>query len=89
MFSLFGKKFKDDEIVLCAENALELEAMLNASHLVVSSEKGVVKLGGKADSEREKSRAMEAVMNSLQGARLEFTRIEDHVKVEDQIRVPV
>lgn len=81
MLSLFGKKFKDGEITLCAENALELESMLNASHLVVSCDKGVVSLGGQADSEREKSRALDAVLHSLQGARLEFARIEDHINV--------
>lgn len=81
MFSIFAKKYKDDEIVLCAENALELESMINASHLAVVSDKGIVKLEGKMKSDRDKSRAMDAVMNSLQGARLDFERIEDHVTV--------
>lgn len=81
MFSLFGKKYKDDEIVLCAENALELESMINASNLAVISDKGIVKLEGKATSERDKTRALDAVMTSLQGARLDFARIEDHVTV--------
>ncbi|MEM7125244.1 MAG: BON domain-containing protein [Chloroflexota bacterium] len=81
MLSLFGKKYKDDEIMLCAENALELESMINSSNLIVVSEKGIVKLEGNANSEREKSRAMDAVLNSLQGARLEFAQIEDHIRV--------
>lgn len=81
MFSLFGKKYKDDEIVLCAENALELESMINATNLAVVSDKGIVKLEGKINTERDKSRAMDAVMYSLQGARLDFARIEDHVTI--------
>lgn len=81
MFSLFGKKFKDDEITLCAENALELESMINASDLVVHSEKGIVTVEGNANSAREKSRALDAIINSLQGSRLNFERIEDHITV--------
>lgn len=84
MFSLFGKKYKDEEITLCAENALELETMVNSSNLVVVSEQGVVKLEGRTANERDKSRAVDTVFSSLQGAGIKFERIEDHINVAAQ-----
>ncbi len=81
MLSLFGKKYKDDEIMLCAENALELESMVDSSNLAVSSQKGIVTLQGRARTERDKSRAMDAVLNSLQGSRLKFERVEDQISL--------
>lgn len=81
MLSLFKKKYQDDALMQCAENALELETMLDASTLSVSSEKGIVVLSGKARTTRDKSRAMDAVLNSLQGSRLKFERVQDNIVV--------
>ena len=78
---IFGKKYKDDEITQCAESALELESMVDSANLAVFSQKGVVTLEGKARTERDKSRAMDAVLNSLQGSRLKFERVEDHISI--------
>ena len=81
MLSLFGKKYKDEEIMMCAENALELESMINSSGMVVQSQKGIVTLQGSAKNEREKIRALDTVVTSLQGSRLKFERVEDRMNV--------
>jgi len=81
MLSLFGNKYKDEEITMCAQNALELESMINSSKMIVQSENGIATLEGSAASEREKFRALDTVMTSLQGSRLKFERVEDQMNV--------
>ncbi|MEZ4661298.1 MAG: BON domain-containing protein [Caldilineaceae bacterium] len=77
----FSKKYDDSQIIACAESALEIESMLQAKDLSVTSEKGVVMLNGKVRSRIDKSRATDVVLNSLTGASLKFERIVDNIVV--------
>ena len=75
------QKFDDDQIVLCAQSALEVETTLNASDVNIESDKGVVTLIGKVRSRIDKNRAAIAVQQSLIGAQLKYDRIIDDIVV--------
>ena len=77
----FSKKFNDSEIIACAENALEIESMIQSKDLAVTSDHGVIMLSGKVRSRIDKSRATDVVLNSLTGASLKFERIVDNIVV--------
>ena len=75
------QKFDDDQIMMCAQSALEVETMLNATSLNVESEKGIVRLVGKVRSKIDKSRAATVVQHGLIGAQLKYDRIVDDIVV--------
>ncbi len=79
MSLLFGKKFKDEELIAAAENALSDEPTLNVSNLTVTSEKGIVTLGGQLSSTMAKRRAIEAVERAFQRKGLKYDKLIDDI----------
>lgn len=75
----FLKKYDDERIVLCAENALERENILNTNRLAVSSKEGIVALDGRTHSRIVKNRASLVVRNSLIDAGVRYHRIVDNI----------
>lgn len=80
MKRLFGR-YKDEELVARAEQALAEDPMVDLSHLEVLSEDGVVTLRGKLASSVAKRHALEAVHRHLELSGLKYDKIEDEIEV--------
>lgn len=85
MSPLFGPKYDDERLCLQGEHALAEDPILNAAHLDVSSEKGVVTLRGRAPTQVAKTRAEEAVRHAYDLAGLKYDRIVDEIVVGEQV----
>jgi osmotically-inducible protein OsmY len=78
---IFGPKYDDEKLCEHAERGLIHEPLIQATHFDVSSTDGVILLHGRASSELEKSHALSAVRNALDGSGLKYERIEDDISL--------
>ena len=79
----FGKKYKDEALVIQAEQAIAEDVVLNdVSGLGISSERGVISLVGTVNSDRERIHAEETVRNALQRAALAHEQIVNAIAVK-------
>lgn len=79
----FGKKYKDEALVMQAEQALAEDVILNdVAGLGISSNSGVVSLIGTVNSERERIHAEETVRSALQRASLAHEQIVNQIAVK-------
>ena len=81
MSILFGTKYKDEKLVVSAEHALIDEPTIDASFLTISSEKGVVTIGGKLKTALAKRHAVEAVERSFKRSNLKYDKIVDSIEL--------
>ncbi|MEZ4618558.1 MAG: BON domain-containing protein [Caldilineaceae bacterium] len=81
--SWFGKSYKDEALVMQAEQALAEDVILNnVSGLGITSENGIVSLGGLVNSERERSHAEQIVRNALRRASLAHEEVVNEIAVK-------
>lgn len=81
MISLFGTKYKNEQLILTAERALNLEPAIDVSNLTISSEKGIVTIGGKLKTAFAKRHAIESVEKAFRREGLKFDKILDRIEV--------
>jgi osmotically-inducible protein OsmY len=79
----FGKKYKDEALVMQAEQALAEDVILNnVSGLGITSNSGIVSLAGTVNSTRERIHAEETVRTALQRASLAHAQIVNEIAVK-------
>jgi hypothetical protein len=76
---LFGKKYKDDELVLTAEHALNDDPTIGISRLRIFSEKGVVTLRGEITNGVTKQHVEEVVHKGLERSGLKYQKVVDEL----------
>ena len=81
MSLLFGTKYRDEQLIVSAEQALLDEPTIDASYLTISSEKGIVIVGGKLKSTIAKRHAIEAVEHVFQRRKLKYSKIVDAIEL--------
>lgn len=83
IFSRFTRtKYNDDEIVHRAETAITEDPLIHDwKNVDISSEKGVILLGGFVHNESEKDRVEGVVRSSLRDAGLKFERLVNELGV--------
>ena len=78
----FAKSYRDEELVMQAEQALAEDVILNdIGGLGVTSENGVVSILGTVNSERERTHAEDAIRNALQRSALKHEQIVNQLAV--------
>ncbi len=79
----FGKKYKDEALVMQAEQALAEDVILNnVSGLGITSNSGIISLVGTVNSPRERIHAEETVRTALQRASLAHEQIVNEIAVK-------
>ena len=79
----FGKKYKDEALVMQAEQALAEDVILNdVAGLGISSNSGIVSLIGTVNSDRERVHVEETVRSALQRASLAHEQIVNEIAVK-------
>ena len=78
----FAKSYRDEELVMQAEQALAEDVILNdIGGLGVTCENGVVSILGTVNSERERTHAEDAIRNALQRSALKHEQIVNQLAV--------
>ncbi len=85
--NLFGakNKYKDEQIVAQAMNAISVDPLISdSSGLVVTSKQGVITLGGIVAKAQEKDRIEGVVRNALTTMNLKHERFINELKLARQ-----
>jgi hypothetical protein len=81
--SWFSRSYKDEALVIQAEQALAEDVILNdIGGLGVTSQNGVVSIVGLVNSDRERTHAEQTVRNALQRASLKHEQIVNELAVK-------
>ncbi|MCB0130594.1 MAG: hypothetical protein KDD78_07090 [Caldilineaceae bacterium] len=77
MVALFKPKFKDGELLLVAQEALDHESSVDARQLKLSCQDGVITLHGRLPSKVARQHAVTAITTAYERKHLRFDHIDD------------
>ncbi len=84
--SLFGflNTYDDEQIIVLASTCIKESPVLGKyfDDIEIDSKKGIVKLGGKVNSQKLKDKIGQEIERKLRKSRIDFKDVENNIEVE-------
>jgi hypothetical protein len=81
MVTIFRAKYDDEKLAAHAEKALVEEPTVDVTHIIIDSNKGVVTVSGRLNSEFVRRNALAAIEKMFALRNLKYVRIVDEIQV--------